>query len=208
MNLTVLGIEQDPSANDYVLIQTDDGQRVAKIVNLGSAIGVSGSSGTSFTATIGDTFALATAIAVSWDESGYIIAADKGDSTKVELAGFVDGDSYINGDTTTVYSGGMKSGFSGLTVGQPVFVGDSGDVTQDIQDIDSGEYRVYVGIATAADTVFLNIQEAVYNADNLYEGVTATSGDTFPTEAVLGQEVYRTDLSKWYKYTGSAWMQI
>lgn len=38
--------------------------------------------------------------------------------------------------------------------------------------------------------------------------VTVASGTTFPENAGLGDECYRTDLDEWYKYNGSVWTQI
>ena len=38
--------------------------------------------------------------------------------------------------------------------------------------------------------------------------VTATSGTSFPGSPGFGDECYRSDLDEWYKYNGSAWIQI
>lgn len=38
--------------------------------------------------------------------------------------------------------------------------------------------------------------------------LSCTSGTSFPSSPVFGDEFYRTDLDKWYKYNGTIWMEI
>ena len=100
---------------------------------------------------------------VSLDSSGEIIVASKDNSNKIEVIGW-SLESGIATNAIEIQKRGVASGFTGLTAGLPVFLGNSGGYTQNQNDVNSGEFRVYLGLALSATTVDLNIQEPIQNA--------------------------------------------
>lgn len=54
-----------------------------------------------------------------------------------------------------------------------------------------------------------NVRDAIYtDAENKFSTLQSNfSGNSFPSNAAVGQLCYRTDLGKYHKWNGSAWVE-
>lgn len=66
----------------------------------------------------------------------------------------------------TVQKVAILDGFTGLTISAPVFMGDEGTITQDVEDIISGEYRLLLGYAVSTTEVDIQMGEPILNIPN------------------------------------------
>lgn len=105
------------------------------------------------------------------------------------IEGTIDGDVSGNAATATRLASDRAISLSGAVTGSVLFDGAS-NVTITTEANHNHDNRYYT--QSEADTKF----------------VAVTSGESFPTNPSLGDEIYRTDLDEWYKYTGSVWTQI
>jgi len=103
--------------------------------------------------------------------SGHVILADKSDGNKVEVVGFCTL-AGTSGNLLTFQTVGKVSGFTGLTPGLPVYLGNSGAVIQSTSLLSVGEYRVYLGLATSATEIYASVGEAV----QIFDTTVAYSG--------------------------------
>lgn len=148
------------------------------------------------------------------NSNGNIVLASKDDADLVEVVGFATEYGY-NGDTVTVQKIGLLDGFESLDVGQPVFLGNNGFITQDPDnDIKIGEYRVFLGIAKSETEVDIWISEAMlYETDVQYlEAMPVGSVCYWPTSNIPtsylpcdGRELSRTDYAELFATIGTAY---
>jgi hypothetical protein len=93
------------------------------------------------------------------DSNGKAIIASKDDVSKSNVIGIVKYYADVD-DPVKIQVLGIMEGFSGLVIGEKVFLGNTGDILQDEDQIEVGEYRVLLGLAKDDDEVDVNISEA------------------------------------------------
>lgn len=77
------------------------------------------------------------------------------------------------------------------------------ELTSDNPILLKGEF----GIET--DTYRVKVGDGVLSWNSLpYTGITINSGTVYPTDNLLGDEFYDTDLDSWFKWNGSVWTGI
>ena len=120
--------------------------------------------------------AVAVAQVVALDPSGNLIVASKDDSDKVEVEG-VALEAGVDGSQVKYQKRGICAGFTGLSIGAPVFLDDNGAVNQDaVAQVQTNEFRVYLGLAVSATEVDLTIGEPTQNAVPVHSKVTHDTG--------------------------------
>ena len=121
---------------------------------------------------------------IAVDSSGDGIVADKGDRSKISVIGVA---TQSVGSTTEfkVKTMGLLDGFSGLTAGTTYYLGDAGAVVE-YTALEASDYKVKIGVATATDTIFLDIGGTELSVNTLdaspvgsildYMGITVPAG--------------------------------
>lgn len=155
---------------------------------------------------------------------GEAIIASKSNGAKVEVVGIAKASVLAGALIEIVKIAEVKEGISGLTPGLPCFLGDNGAVIQDVNLIDVGQYRVYLGVAQSADSLDVLLAEAILNdviqagpeSEVMYESmpvgavVPFMSGETskIPTgylDTTDGPEVSRIDYWELFDVIGTTY---
>jgi len=182
------------SGNDYQ--ETADGQIAFNnglvngdivVIRKARDYTASGSSGTSSkTYTAGESIG-AYKVCAKNSTIDQAVAADKRYSSKIEVIG-ISTAAASSSHNVTVQGSGLLDGFTGLTAGDPVFLGDSGAIIQDTDLISSDEYRVWLGVAKSTTEIDINVGEATKNDYSSFITQNITDGDT--THAPSADAVY------------------
>jgi len=115
---------------------------------------------------------------VYFDTAGELMIADKGSLEKSIIAGFAVAGG-VDGDDVKVRSGGILSGFTGLTIGTQYFLGDTGAYCT-AGAISFNDYKVSVGVAVSATEIDVKIGLPEYRSTQ-DDGNLVGSLHYFPT---------------------------
>ena len=137
-------------------------------------------------------------------DAGKVLVASKDATHRANVIGFalssVGADEEIE-----VHTGGILDGFSGLTPGVSVFLGNNGTITQDVDDIALGEYRTFLGYAKSATEIEVMVSEGIFvEFNNMYWdsiplGSLVFSSTNYVREGFVrpdGRELSRTNYSE------------
>ena len=91
---------------------------------------------------------------------------------------------------------------SSFIIGEKVYVGNDGKLTQDKNSISSDEYEVIVGYAQNINIINVNVSYPKKN--NHYTGTTTVGIEN----QVFGDYFYDTSTDDWFKWNGTTWIQL
>lgn len=121
-------------------------------------MGVLKNTGVNFTAEAGETISAGDAVAISSsDGKVYKANAAAGANQQVPCVGIAETDASA-GDYVTVLRTGKVGGYSNLTAGAPVYLGESDGAVTATAPSDAGDYVQTLGQAVSATEFVLNIE--------------------------------------------------